>query len=398
MGPPYAPPLPVLLDDLPTPALLVEEARLSLNLDRMQARARTQNVALRPHLKTHKSVALARLQKERGAKGVTVAKPSEAEAFAGAVFDDVRIAYPVVGADRLRHVVALTDRARVSFGVDTRAGAEAAAAAFDAAGKTAEVLVEVDTGYGRTGVRWDDPAAVAFAAEVAARPGLRLAGIFTHEGHAYAGPRDGETPTDARRRIMAESRDRILLYASRLAEAGLAVPGAFEVSVGSTPTCTVFENATGPGGFTVTEIRPGNYVFLDAIGVHLGAGALADCALTVLATVVSKQTDALGQQRVFLDAGKKVFTSDGGYGTEGYGIPLYNARAMRVFPHLRLTALSEEHGWAEVHGTATLDVGDRVRVVPNHACVTVATQDRLHLVRGDEVVETWAVDARDGVR
>ena len=130
----------------------------------------------------------------------------------------------------------------------------------------------------------------------------------------------------------------------------------------------------------------------------LGSATLEDCALTVLTTVVSIQTDELGQQAVYFDAGKKVFTSDGGVGTDGYGIPLYTARTMRVMPHLHLTRLSEEHGWATVAGSFVADVGDRIRIVPNHACVTVATQERMFLVRGDEVVEELHVDARDGVR
>ncbi len=387
----------MLLDQLETPALLVERGRLLLNLDRMQARAATNAVALRPHVKTHKSVALARLQRERGARGLAVAKPSEAEVFVDAGFDDVRLAYSVAGEARHQRLLRLMERARVSFCVDTVEGARAAAPIYAAAGREADVLIEVDTGHGRCGVRWDDvPAAVALAREIASLPGLRLAGLLTHEGHSSGGPRPGETKDDALIRAMEEGRDRLLHVALALHAAGLATPDAFSLSVGSTPSMRHFENRT-EGGFRITEIRPGNYVFYDAMQVALGTCTLQDCALTVLATVVSKQRHD-GVERLFLDAGKKVLTSDTGYGLAGYGVPLYNARAMRVLPHLEVFALSEEHAWCRVPGAATIEVGDRLRLVPNHACTCVATQEKLFLVDGDEVVEEWAVDARDGMR
>lgn len=390
------PRLPVLIDDLPTPALLIEKGRLLLNIDRMQARAATNAVQLRPHIKTHKSVALARLQRERGAHGLTAAKPSEAEVFVQAGFDDVRLAYTVVGESRHQQLLRLMDRATISFCVDTLEGARAASHFYAQAGRRVPVLIEVDTGYGRCGIRWDDAEAVAFAREIAALPGLSLMGLLTHEGQSYAGPRAGETKDDALIRAMAEGRDRLLALAGKLGAAGLAMPDDFQLSMGSTPSMRHFENRT-EAGFRITEIRPGNYVFYDAMQASLGTCTLQDCALTVAATVVSKKRHD-GRERLFLDAGKKTLTSDGGYGLTGYGVPLYNARAMRVLPHLHIFALSEEHAWCEVPGAATFEVGDRLRLVPNHACVTVATQEKLFLVEGDEVLETWAVDARDGMR
>jgi len=154
-----------------------------------------------------------------------------------------------------------------------------------------------------------------------------------------------------------------------------------------------FENAER-GGFRITEIRPGNYVYYDAMQVSLGAATLDDCALTVEATVVSRHRDRSGQDRLYLDAGKKVLTADTGALTEGYGIILYNPADMVPHPHARLTGLSEEHGWVKVRGGATFGVGDRVRIVPNHACVTVHTQDTFYLVDDGEVVDELPVDAR----
>ena len=204
------------------------------------------------------------------------------------------------------------------------------------------------------------------------------------------GRETGESWGDALVRCMEAERDGLLEAAHRLAEAGLAAPGSIELSLGSTPTLHVFENRTAHG-FTITEARPGNYVFHDAQQVALGAATLAQCALTAQATVVSRRRDDGGAERVYLDAGKKTLTSDLGYGIETYGILLHSAQTMKPLPHARLVALSEEHGWVEVPGGATFGVGDRVQLVPNHACVAVSTQKTLYLVEGERVVDEWTV-------
>ena len=384
--------------DLPTPALLVERSRLQANLAAMQETADANGVTLRPHLKTHKSVAIARRQQRRGAEGLTVATVNEAETFVDAGFEDVRVAYPVTGRHKHERLQALRDKAAVSFTIDTLAGADQASAVYAEANAPVEVLMEVDVGHGRCGVHWsDDEVAVTLARHVASLPGLRLAGLLTHAGQAYDGPSDDETEEEALRRAARHERDRMLSLASALAEAeGLGVsPATFEISVGSTPSMAAFTNATH-NGFRVTEIRPGNYVMHDAMQVALGAASLDDCALTVLTTVVSTQTTPDGTDRAFVDAGKKVFTTDTGYGTDGHGIALADAEQMRPHPGLRVDRLSEEHGWLTVDAPADLTVGDRLRIVPNHACVTVATQDRLHVVDGETVVDAWTVDARRG--
>jgi D-serine deaminase-like pyridoxal phosphate-dependent protein len=384
------------LADLSTPALLVEQSRLQRNLAAMQEKADANDVTLRPHAKTHKSVAIARRQQQRGAEGLTVATVAEAETFVGAGIDDVRVAYPVTGPDKHERLRALRDDATISFTVDTPAGAEQASTVYAGSGAPADVLMEVDVGHGRCGVHWsDDEAAVTLARHIASLPGLRMTGILTHAGQAYNGPSDQETEAEALRRAAQHERDRMLSVASTLAEADVpgATPDTFDVSVGSTPSMAAFENVER-SGFRVTEIRPGNYVMHDAIQVALGAASLADCALTVLTTVISTQTKPDGAHHAFVDAGKKVFTTDTGYGTDGHGIALTDAATMQPHPGLRVDHLSEEHGWLTVSGDADLTVGDRLRIVPNHACVTVANQDRLHVVNGNPVVDTWTVDAR----
>lgn len=384
------------LDDLSTPSLLVEQPRLETNLAAMQKKADTNDVALRPHVKTHKSMAIARRQQQRGAEGLTVATVAEAETFVDAGFEDVRAAYPVTGRDKHERLQALRDEATISFTVDTVAGAEQASAVYANADDPVEVLMEVDVDHGRCGVHWSDKeAAVTLAQRITSLPGLQLAGLLTHAGQAYDGPSDGETEEEALRRVARHERDRMLSVASALAEADVldVTPDRFEISVGSTPSMAAFEN-TARDGFRVTEIRPGNYVMHDAMQVALGAASLADCALTVLTTVVSLQSKPDGPDRAFVDAGKKVFTTDTGYGTDGYGIALADAAAMQPHPGLRVDALSEEHGWLTVADDTDLSVGDRLHIVPNHACVTVHTQDETYLVDGTAVRETLPVDAR----
>ncbi|WP_263793123.1 alanine racemase [Salinibacter sp.] len=386
------------LSALPTPALLIEQSRLQANLTAMQAQADANDVALRPHTKTHKSVALANEQRNRGAEGLTVATVKEAETFIDAGFDDVRVAYPVTGRNKHERLRALRPDSKISFTVDTVAGADQASAVYAEADIPVDVLIEVDVGHGRCGVHWaDDAAAVTLARRIASLPGLHLAGILTHAGQAYSGPSNGETEADALRRASRQERDRMLSVASALAETdGVDVtPDNFEISVGSTPSMAAFTNATRDG-FRVTEIRPGNYVMHDAMQVALGAATLGDCALTVRTTVVSTQQKPDGTAHAFVDAGKKVFTTDTGYGTEGHGIALADAAQMRPHPNLHVDHLSEEHGWLTMTGDADLTVGDRLRIVPNHACVTVATQDTLHVVDGPSVVDRWSVDARGG--
>ena len=383
------------LDDLPTPCLLIEKTRLEANLRLMQEKAEANGVTLRPHIKTHKSLAIARQQIETGAGGITAAKVSEAEIFVNGGFEDVRLAYSVVGDEKFARVLSLMKNARVSFCIDTHDGAAAASRFFSKEGSTAEVLLEVNCGYNRCGVDPNEQG-IELAKEISRMPGLRLVGILTHAGHSYQGPREGETVEAAVRRVADEERDVMLEFAARLERAGLADRATFEISVGSTPSAHAFENAEHEG-FRITELRPGNYVFHDAMQHALGVVGLESCALTVLTTVVSRHRDRSGRERLFLDAGKKVITSDTGYNTDGFGILLYNPRVMQPLPHAHITALSEEHGWVDVTGGATLAVGDRVRFVPNHACVAVNTQDLMYVVDGDEVVDSLPVDARGRV-
>lgn len=360
------------IEALPTPVVVVDLDILEANIGRQAARARAAGVKLRPHAKTHKCTEIARMQRAAGASGLSLAKVGEAEVFVDAGFDDVFLAYPVVGEDKARGLLALSERARLAVGVDSTEGARTLAAPFRAAGRTLEVLLKVDVGYGRVGV--PPEGALRVAREVARLRGLRLRGVFTHAGHAYL----ARTPRE--RDKVARSEGAILSsVAGRLRRAGLPIE---EVSVGSTPTAALAMRARG-----VTECRPGNYVFHDASQVDLGTCGIDDCALTVIATVVS--VPARG--RAVLDAGSKTLSSDplrprpGGYGL------LLGHRS-------RIESLSEEHGIIAVARGESFRVGERVRILPNHACVVVNLHDRLIGTSGGRVETVLPVAARGRVR
>jgi D-serine deaminase-like pyridoxal phosphate-dependent protein len=360
------------IESLPTPAVLVDLDVLEANIGRQAARARAAGVKLRPHAKTHKCAEIARLQLAAGARGLSLAKVGEAEVFVDAGFDDIFLAYPLVGDDAARRLLRLSDHARLAVGADSLEGAKSLAAPFRAAGRTLDVLLKVDVGYGRVGV--SPERALRVAREIARQRGLRLRGVFTHAGHAYVAPSRRE-----RDRVAHSEGEILASVASRLRRGGLPVE---EVSVGSTPTAAVAMRARG-----VTECRPGNYVFHDASQVELGTCGVDDCALTVVATVVSVPT----RGRAVVDAGSKTLSSDplrprpGGYG--------------RLLGHRsRIDGLSEEHGIVSVARGETFRVGERVRILPNHACVVVNLHDRLIGTSGGRVEAVLPVAARGRVR
>jgi D-serine deaminase-like pyridoxal phosphate-dependent protein len=360
------------LNDLDTPCVVVDLDVLERNVSRMASRAREAGVRLRPHAKTHKAPEVGHLQLAAGAAGISLAKTSEAEVFADAGFDDIFLAYPIVGAGKGRRLLALADRIRLAVGVDSVEGATSVGAVFHAAGRRLDVLLKVDCGYHRVGV---PPAEAATTARrIAELPGLALRGIFTHAGHAYLAAAPDDIASIAR-----QEGEILSATADSLRSEGLPVG---EVSVGSTPTARVAMTVAG-----VTECRPGNYVYHDSSQVSLGTCEIEDCAMTVIATVISTPA----ADRAVLDCGSKTLSSDllrprpGGHGW-------ILGRTSRI------ASLSEEHGVVRVEPGETFRVGERVRVLPNHACVVSNLHDRIVLVRGDRVEGEWMVAARGRVR
>jgi D-serine deaminase-like pyridoxal phosphate-dependent protein len=356
--------------ELDTPVVLVELDRLERNVERMATLARTHGVALRPHVKTHKSIAIARMQVAAGAVGLTAAKLDEAEVFARAGFTDLFVAYELVTPAKLARAIALAGRVRLAFGIDSPEGIEMAAAAARDAGTRLRVRIEIDSGLHRCGVPADE--AVALARLMAARPELELEGVFTHAGHAYAAESARELD-----RIGQEEADSVLRAAELI--------GSVEVvSVGNTPTAARSIAKAG-----VTEARPGNYVFYDGMQVALGAAGPEDCALTVAATVISRPAP----DRAVLDAGAKTLGLDrGAHGSSS--LPHYGSV---VGTDGALARLSEEHGVLELPPSSALRIGETVRILPNHACAVANLAAGYAVIRGDRVVDWWPVDASGAV-
>jgi len=366
----------VLLNQLPTPQVLIDQRRALRNIDRVQQLASAAGVRLRPHAKTHKSPTVAGWQIERGAVGICCAKVGEAEVFADAGVKDIRLPYPVNPSNAPR-VLALMERAAISIIVDHLAVARGWSEAMQRAGRTLDVLVKVDVGFHRCGIDPDgDP--LGFIAAIAAMPGLRLCGLLSHAGHAYHA-----SSQDELRSIAAAEAAMLLAIRDRAAASGIALD---EISVGATPTLRFSVGEKGP-----TELRPGNYVYFDRTQVSLGAAAIDDCALTVLATVVSKPA----ADRIILDCGSKTLTNDQARGitkAAGYGAVLTAQGG--VDDSLTIERLSEEHATVRVTGATTLEPGDRVRVLPNHSCVVSNLVDAVRLVDDERVIETLPVAAR----
>jgi D-serine deaminase-like pyridoxal phosphate-dependent protein len=354
---------------------------MSQNLQRMQSAASLNGKRLRPHSKTHKSIVLAERQMSLGAIGVCCAKLGEAEVMADAGIEDIRLPYPLnpVNADR---VLALLDRTRISFILDHPDVARGWSEAMAGAGAAVDVLVKVDVGFHRCGIDPDAINAAAFVADVAALPGLRLRGILSHAGHGYG----ATSPADAE--AIARTEGTILRRLSEEVRArGVDIE---EISVGATPTARF--SVTEPG---VTELRPGNYIYFDRTQVGLGAADWDDCALTVLARVVT----APATDRIILDCGSKTLTNDLARGftpMPGHGAVLSAVHGVQTLDdNLLIERLSEEHATVKVQDRPTrLKPGDLVRIVPNHSCVVSNLVDSAWMVSGTDVLEPLRISAR----
>jgi D-serine deaminase-like pyridoxal phosphate-dependent protein len=324
---------------------------------------------VRPHIKTHKCIEVGKRQRDKGAEGIAVSTLPEARAFAEHGFDDITWAYPVqVG--RIAEAAALADRITFRLTVDT----PEAVAALERAGLPCHVWLKVDCGYHRAGVDPTTQYAVDVALAICESPVLTFDGLLTHAGHAYQGP----SLTEARAAAI-EERDGIVAFADRLRSLGVEVRG---LSVGSTPGMVAVDHLAG-----VTEARPGNYVFHDHTQVQLGSCTPRECALTVLASVISAQP---GAAHCVTDAGALALSKDLGRGdasrpTMGEVFGDYEAGTLRQ--DVRLTSLSQEHGVA----STALPVGARLRILPNHACLTAPCFDTYHVVQGETVVDEWKV-------
>ncbi|MEO8437548.1 MAG: alanine racemase [Chloroflexota bacterium] len=360
-----------LLDDaaateIETPAVVVDLERADARIAAMAAAMRERGVALRPHAKTHKSVAFGRRQIDAGAVGLTVATIGEAEVFADAGILDLFIAFPIIAdgprADRLRR---LAERCALSVGVDSSIGVERLAEATRDASRPPVILIEIDSGGHRTGVR---PAMAGVLARQAANHGLEVAGVFTHGGHSYAG-------VGAPGGAAADEVAGLTAAADSLRAEGI---DPVVISAGSTPTAILSAHDV------VTEERPGTYIFGDRQQAALAGTPFDDAALMVAATVVSP-----GPGHGFvIDAGAKVLGKDIAPFLAGHGSVL-------GYPDAVIERVNDHHGVVELPaGSARPAIGSIVWVMPNHVCPVVNLVDEYVIASGGRVVDRWPVDAR----
>jgi D-serine deaminase-like pyridoxal phosphate-dependent protein len=354
---------------LETPVVLVDLDRLDANIGRMASFIRDRGIALRPHAKTHKSVAIARRQLGAGAVGLTLATIGEAEVFAAHGVTDLFIAYPVAAAGlKGERLARLAERCRLSVGVDSIEGARALARAVRGRAGGPSVLIEIDAGGGRSGTT---PERAGALARQVVDLGLPVSGVFTHAGHSYKGP-------DRRPSAADDEVSGLATAAEALRAVGIEPT---VISAGSTPTATL--SARPP----VTEERPGTYVLGDrqqsALAGDTSVG-FDSVALVVAATVVSYGT----RGGFFVDAGAKSLAKDVAPFLVGHGSVL-------GYPDAVLVRVNDHHGVAEVPaGSPRPAIGEVVMVVPNHVCPVVNLVDELVIVQGGQVVDRWPVDAR----
>lgn len=357
--------------DIETPALLVDLDILEANIQRWQAAFDKTGVAFRPHIKTHKSTAIAALQIAAGATGLTVAKTAEAEVFAAAGFRDLAVAYPVIGASKWRRLAELARTCAITVNVESELGARGLSTAAVAAGSTIRVLIDIDLGLHRTGIPPAD--AEPLGRLIMALPGLELDGITCYRSVGFVGAagRDLED-------IGREEGELLVQLAEQLRDAGLPIR---TVAAGSTPTAHGV--ATVPG---ITEVRAGTYVFGDEMTLYRGSSTTEEVALTILCTVVSRPLP----NRATIDGGSKTFSGDVPPGAWP-GLTSY-AKAAGI--DASLVSMNEEHGMVQLGEGVSPAVGDQLQFIPNHVCPTVNLSDELLMMRNGQVIAIWPVTAR----
>jgi D-serine deaminase-like pyridoxal phosphate-dependent protein len=347
------------LSHLMTPAFLVDRATVARNCQRMRAKAGRSGVIFRPHAKTHKTIEIARMQ-HGGAEGpLTVSTLAEAELFAEAGFRDLTYAVPIA-PDKLSRAAALARRVdRLNLLIDS----DEALRAVESFGFTFDVFLKIDCGYHRAGVDPDAPSSLELGRRLLGSKGVRFRGLLTHAGHSY----DARSVDEIRPYVAAET-SAVTRFRDRL--------GADVIrSIGSTPTASVVAQFSD-----CDEVRPGNYVFYDAFQASIGSCRFEDVAVSVLTTVVGSYPE---RGALIVDAGALALSKDLGTGS-GYGVVC--DLSLNPLP-MQIHALSQEHG--KVTAAAPPPVGTKLRIVPNHSCLTAAMFDRYHVVEGGRVVDEW---------
>jgi D-serine deaminase-like pyridoxal phosphate-dependent protein len=356
------------LADLPTPCLVLDRAILKRNIERMAQAIARHGVALRPHMKTAKSIDVARLVLHDQPGGITVSTLAEAEYFAAHGIHDILYAVGIT-PQKLDQVAKLNSAGAHVMVLTDDPGMAAAITAHKLPPRT---LIEIDTGESRGGVTPDDAALL----QIAGALGPRLAGVMTHAGHSYGGRSIADMV-----RVAEAERSGVVQAAERLRAAGHPAP---IVSMGSSPTALHAENLAG-----VTEVRAGVYMFGDLFQAEIGTHGLDDIAVTVLTSVIGRRPG-----RLLVDAGGLALSKD--HSTEAaprdYGYGRVLDLAGQPFEDAIVQRAYQEHGviLGDLDADIVLSIGDRLRIAPNHTCMTVAAHDRYHVIDGDDtVVAVW---------
>ncbi len=365
-----------IVDLATTPAFLVEEERVRANCERMRAKAAASRVRFRPHVKTHKTLEVGLMQGGGEPGPITVSTLAEAELFAAHEFRDITYAVPIAPEKLYRAAALASTIDALNIIVDSTDALEAIETFWSSRAVVFDLFLKIDCGYHRAGVDPDDPKSLELALRIAGSPAIRFRGLLTHAGHSYNAASREEIVRIAREESAAVTRFRDLLAAR-------GVNGMIR-SVGSTPTLSVVERID-----SADEIRPGNYVFYDAFQAAIGACSLADCAVSVLTTIVGSYPD---RNQLVVDAGALALSKDSGPThidpSFGYGVVC----DLDLVPlSLKITALSQEHGKIDVTAGSARDhpVGKRLRIIPNHSCLTAAMFDRYHVLRYGAIADEW---------
>lgn len=362
------------VNELDTPSLLIDREIMIDNIQRMQSKADKYNVNLRAHTKTHKMPALAKLQEDAGAKGITVAKVGEAEVMAENGCNDIFIANEIVGEGKLNRIKKLAETIAISFGVDSIEQCEMIEKVFRYSQKPAQVLIEIEVGENRSGVV-EESDFIRLVDYLKNCSHVNLKGVFSHDGHTYKAKDLEEC-----RRLTFKAQERTLRFAHLAEEQGCKLE---TVSIGSTPPL-MYDFGVMDG---ITELRPGTYILMD-VSQGNAVGSYSSCAATVLTTVISKPTN----ERVITDVGAKGLTmqsrSEGICATTGIG-------TIKNVDHVYIDQVFDEHAIINNEGFRNhVAIGERLEIIPNHICPVSNLYDHAYLVSEDEVVEEIPVLAR----
>lgn len=358
-----------MVENLETPAVIVDLNIVERNISNLAKIVQSAGIKHRPHIKAHKSTFLAKKQLAEGAVGITCAKLGEAEVFANKGFDDILIAFPIIGKEKLARLRALAKEITISTVVDSVEVAEGLSTIGEQIGKKIPVYIEIDSGIQRCGRQPGDDT-VQFARSIQHLQGIEIMGVLSYAGQIY-----GLRSKDELHKMAKYEATTLVETANALKDAGFNIR---EISGGSSISTKFAYDMQG-----ITEVRAGNYIFHDVAQIEIGMVKPEDCALRVIATVVS----AAAPGRAVIDAGSKTLTSDGASFATGHGFVM-------EYPEMEIYKLNEEHGYLRFDESIKLKIGQKLTIIPNHACVIPNLCDELIAVRDEKVVTTFPIEAR----